>query len=151
MELQPCFLILLIIAPILAQETMENTTEVSEISEITSTEPADPDLSFSCDFENNLCEFSTPPTECTWRHHKGNGTNFPTTGPPSGRTSGSKDDGYLYFESDRCSLFDNTATITTSIDAAHIRNTSQCLKFWYFMYGGPRSLDVSVIFDSGKS
>lgn len=95
-----------------------------------------------CDFEYGLCGWQQMTTDqFDWRRHRGP-TSSSGTGPKADHSSGTKDGYYLYIESSRPRVLNDTARIRYYMPGT----TGQCaMRFWYHMYGANiGSLNVYV-------
>ncbi|XP_017288026.1 zonadhesin isoform X1 [Kryptolebias marmoratus] len=97
-----------------------------------------PVCQFDCDFEQDLCLWSQLLTDVfDWERHSGS-TPTNATGPSSDHTTGGGH--YLYIKANKATHGDTARLISpVCLDPG-----SQCLQFWYHMYGSADTMGINV-------
>ncbi|GFR70361.1 MAM and LDL-receptor class A domain-containing protein 1 [Elysia marginata] len=115
---QPC-----VVTPSAAKPPASTSTSAP----VTTTLPPIP-TNFDCDFETNLCGWtSNTSVPKQWLRHRGP-TNSRSTGPKADHTSGNGF--YIYLEASSGALYDFARLVSPPISPG-----KQCMTFWYHMYG----------------
>ncbi|XP_035827615.1 MAM and LDL-receptor class A domain-containing protein 1 [Aplysia californica] len=93
------------------------------------TVPANIPANFNCDFESGLCGWTNTVSATTWQRHSGSTLSL-QTGPSGDHTKGTGH--YIYLET---SSGRNGDQAVLSSPTGFNGNATQCLSFWYHMYG----------------
>lgn len=102
--------------------------------------------SHHCDFEQGTCGWENEADNevgCSWNVRKGQGLT-PDSGPFFDHTYGSPNGTYLYFHSSYCDQAALNHGVSASLQIKGYAQKFICLKFWYQMYGGGSSYQITV-------
>ncbi|XP_013393211.1 MAM and LDL-receptor class A domain-containing protein 1 [Lingula anatina] len=115
------------ISPAGARPSSFTTTPTPATTTVT-VPPSTAPNSFNCSFEYGLCGWKQLQNDqFDWTRVKGS-TSSTLTGPANDHTTGSK---YVYIESSRPRVQGDNAMLQSEV----LNGSSQCLHFWYHMYG----------------